>query len=80
MRPHRALRTTGCTIVHDVRDKHIEALKKIGLADSRTRLVYELNVIEQVANVSPDHHHARCGERGQDVAVHGGFMGCATVC
>jgi carbonic anhydrase len=61
--------------VHDVRDKHVEALRKIGLADSRTDLLCELNVIEQVANVCQTTIVRDAWERGQDVAVHGWIYG-----
>jgi carbonic anhydrase len=61
--------------VHDVRDKHIEALKPIVLADARTNRLCEFNVIEQVANVCQTTIVRDAWERGQEIAVHGWIYG-----
>lgn len=63
--------------VHDVRDKHAEALKKIGLDKNRVDRLCELNVIEQVANVCQTTILRDAWERGQEVAVHGWVYGLA---
>ena len=61
--------------VNDVRDKHIEALKAIGLSNARVDRLCELNVIEQVANVCQTTIVRDAWERGQDLAVHGWVYG-----
>ncbi len=61
--------------IHDVRDKHVEALRPIVLADARTDRLCELNVIEQVANVCQTTIVRDAWERGQDLAVHGWIYG-----
>ena len=61
--------------VHDVRDKHAEALAAIGLSNERADRLCELNVIEQVANVCQTTIVRDAWERGQDVAVHGWIYG-----
>ncbi len=63
--------------VHDVRDKHAQALKKIGLDKNRVDRLCELNVIEQVANVCQTTILRDAWERGQEVAVHGWVYGLA---
>lgn len=61
--------------VHDVRDKHLEALKAIGLADKRSDRLCELNVVEQVGNVCQTTILHDAWERGQEIAVHGWVYG-----
>ena len=61
--------------VHDVRDKHAEALHAIGLPEVRLDRLCELNVIEQVANVCQTTIMRDAWESGQDVAVHGWIYG-----
>ena len=61
--------------VHDVRDKHIDALKAIGLDDRRLDRLCELNVIEQVANVCQTTIVRDAWESGQELAVHGWIYG-----
>ena len=61
--------------VHDVRDKHAEALKAIGLDDQRLDRLCELNVIEQVANVCQTTIVRDAWENGQELAVHGWVYG-----
>ena len=61
--------------VHDVRDKHADALKAIGLDDRRLDRLCELNVIEQVANVCQTTIVRDAWEGGQELAVHGWVYG-----
>ncbi len=61
--------------VHDVRDKHVEALKAIGFPDARLDRLCELNVIEQVANVCQTTIVRDAWERGQELAIHGWIYG-----
>ena len=61
--------------VHDVRDKHTEALAAIGLSNSRADRLCELNVIEQVANVCQTTIVRDAWDKGQDLAVHGWIYG-----
>ena len=61
--------------VHDVRDKHVDALKAIGLDDRRLDRLCELNVIEQVANVCQTTIVRDAWESGQELAVHGWVYG-----
>ena len=61
--------------VHDVRDKHADALKAIGLDDRRLDRLCELNVIEQVANVCQTTIVRDAWESGQELAVHGWVYG-----
>jgi carbonic anhydrase len=61
--------------IHDVRDKHSEALKPIAQADARVDRLCELNVIEQVANVCQTTIVRDAWERGQGLAVHGWVYG-----
>lgn len=61
--------------VHDVRDKHVDALKAIGLDDRRLDRLCELNVIEQVANVCQTTIVRDAWESGQELAVHGWIYG-----
>ena len=61
--------------VHDVRDKHADALQAIGLDDGRLDRLCELNVIEQVANVCQTTIVRDAWESGQELAVHGWIYG-----
>jgi carbonic anhydrase len=61
--------------IHDVRDKHALALKKIGLDAQRADALCELNVIEQVSNVCQTTIVRDAWERGQEIAVHGWIYG-----
>ena len=61
--------------VHDVRDKHIEALQAIGLSNARVDRLCEFNVIEQVANVCQTTIVRDAWENGQELAVHGWIYG-----
>ena len=61
--------------VHDVRDKHVDALKAIGLDDQRLDRLCELNVIEQVANVCQTTIVRDAWDKGQDLTVHGWIYG-----
>ena len=61
--------------VHDVRDKHADALKAIGLEDRRLDRLCELNVIEQVANVCQTTIVRDAWECGQELAIHGWVYG-----
>jgi carbonic anhydrase len=65
--------------VHDVYDKHVEALQAIGLPDRRLDRLCELNVIEQVANVCQTTIVRDAWERGQALAVHGWIYGLKDV-
>ena len=57
--------------VHDVRDKHLEKIMRLKLADERVNRLCELNVIEQVANVCQTTIVRDAWERGQELSVHG---------
>ena len=61
--------------VHDVRDKHAEALAEIGLSGAGVNRLCELNVIEQVANVCQTTIVRDAWERGQELAVHAWIYG-----
>ena len=61
--------------VHDVRDKHTDALAAIGLPELRLDRLCELNVIEQVANVCQTTIVRDAWESGQELAVHGWIYG-----
>ena len=61
--------------VHDVRDKHAEALEAIGLSNARVDRLCEFNVIEQVANVCQTTIVRDAWEKGQELAVHGWIYG-----
>ena len=61
--------------VHDVRDKHAEALAAIGLSNARADRLCEYNVIEQVANVCQTTIVRDAWDKGQDLAVHGWIYG-----
>ena len=61
--------------IHDVRDKHADALHAIGLSNERANRLCELNVIEQVANVCQTTIVRDAWERGQELAVHGWIYG-----
>ena len=61
--------------IHDVRDKHADALHAIGLSNERANRLCELNVIEQVANVCQTTIVRDAWERRQELAVHGWIYG-----
>ena len=61
--------------IHDVRDKHADALEAIGLPEIRLDRLCELNVIEQVANVCQTTIVRDAWESGQEIAVHGWIYG-----
>ena len=61
--------------VHDVRDKHADALQALGLDGGRLDRLCELNVIEQVANVCQTTIVRDAWESGQELAVHGWIYG-----
>ena len=61
--------------IHDVRDKHADALHAIGLSNERANRLCEFNVIEQVANVCQTTIVRDAWERGQELAVHGWIYG-----
>ncbi len=61
--------------VHDVRDRHADALAAIGLDEGRLDRLCELNVIEQVANVCQTTIVRDAWEKGQELAVHGWVYG-----
>ena len=61
--------------VHDVRDKHADALAAIGLSNARADRLCEYNVIEQVANVCQTTIVRDAWDKGQDLAVHGWIYG-----
>ncbi len=61
--------------VHDVRDRHADALGAIGLDEGRLDRLCELNVIEQVANVCQTTIVRDAWEKGQELAVHGWVYG-----
>ena len=57
--------------VQDVAEKHAAALARAGDAAARLRLLCELNVREQVANVCRTTVVQGAWERGQELSVHG---------
>lgn len=57
--------------VRDIQQKHAEHLDEIFEPDQRLRRLCELNVIEQVMNVSQTTVIQDAWERGQSVSVHG---------
>ena len=61
--------------VHDVRDKHADALQALGLDGGRLDRLCELNVIEQVANVCQTTIVRDAWESGQELAIHGWIYG-----
>ena len=61
--------------IHDVRDKHAEALAAIGLSEGRLDRLCELNVIEQVANVCQTTIVRDAWESGQELVIHGWIYG-----
>jgi carbonic anhydrase len=61
--------------VHDVRDKHADALAAIGLPEVRLDRLCELNVIEQVANVCQTTIVRDAWEGGQALTIHGWIYG-----
>ena len=61
--------------VHDVRDKHADALAAIGLPEVRLDRLCEFNVIEQVANVCQTTIIRDAWESGQTLTVHGWIYG-----
>ena len=61
--------------VEDVAAKHSAALAGAGCAAARLRLLCELNVVEQVANVCRTTVVQSAWERGQELAVHGWVYG-----
>ena len=61
--------------VHDVRDKHAEALEAIGLSNARVDRLCEFNVLEQAANVCQTTIVRDAWEKGQELAVHGWIYG-----
>lgn len=63
--------------VHDVAKKHAELLRRIDSEDERWRRLCELNVLEQVANVSQTTIVEAAWERGQNLSVHGWIYGIA---
>lgn len=63
--------------VQDVRNRHAGALAVCRSDAERHRLLCELNVIEQVVNVSQTTMVQSAWRRGQDLAVHGWIYGVA---
>ena len=61
--------------VEDVAEKHSAALAGAGGAAARLRLLCELNVVEQVANVCRTTVVQSAWERGQELSVHGWVYG-----
>lgn len=61
--------------VQDVRQKHREALDILPSEETRLNRLCELNVIEQVVNVSQTTILGDAWKRGQQVAVHGWIYG-----
>jgi carbonic anhydrase len=57
--------------VQDVAEKHADALARAKDEDERLRLLCELNVREQVSNVSRTTVVQAAWERGQELSVHG---------
>jgi len=57
--------------VQDVAEKHSDALARAATKDERLRLLCELNVREQVANVCRTTVVQEAWERGQELSVHG---------
>ena len=60
--------------IKDVRDRHHTLLESLP-ADQRHDALCELNVIEQVANVTSSTIVQEAWDRGQEVAVHGWIYG-----
>lgn len=61
--------------VHDVRIKHQEQLDALGTEEQQVTRLCELNVIEQVVNVSQTTVVRDAWARGQELAVHGWIYG-----
>jgi carbonic anhydrase len=61
--------------VQDVKHQHEAMLAALGNDDERLRKLCELNVIEQVLNVSRTSIVQNAWERGQELAVHGWIYG-----
>jgi carbonic anhydrase len=61
--------------IQDVRHEHEEALNAIADEDERFKRLCELNVIEQVLNVSRTTIVQNAWESGQELAVHGWIYG-----
>jgi carbonic anhydrase len=61
--------------VQDVRLKHQEQLEALGAEDEQVARLCELNVIEQVVNVSQTTVVRDAWARGQELAVHGWIYG-----
>lgn len=61
--------------VQDVRQKHEARLLKLNDATARADRLCELNVVEQVSNVSQTTIVQDAWERGQDLTVHGWVYG-----
>ena len=63
--------------VRDVHDKHEALLEGLETEDAKWRRLCELNVIEQVANVSRTGIVQGAWEKGQSLSVHGWIYGIA---
>ncbi|HUO83853.1 MAG TPA: carbonate dehydratase [Thermoanaerobaculia bacterium] len=63
--------------VQDVRDRHQRILDQIDTENEQWRRLCELNVLEQVANVSRTTLVEAAWERGQSLSVHGWIYGIA---
>jgi carbonic anhydrase len=63
--------------VQDIRDKHTGPLASCRDDNQRLRLLCELNVIEQAANVCQTTIVQSAWQRGQELAVHGWIYGLA---
>ena len=61
--------------VQDVKHQHEESLAMLANDDERLRRLCELNVIEQVLNVSRTTIVQNAWERGQELSVHGWIYG-----
>lgn len=61
--------------IQDVRSIHQDELDRIASADERARRLCELNVVEQVLNVSRTTIVREAWTRGQDLTVHGWIYG-----
>jgi carbonic anhydrase len=61
--------------IQDVRNKHWDRLEKISDIEDRCDRLCELNVIEQVANVSRTTVVRDAWKRGQELSVHGWIYG-----
>jgi carbonic anhydrase len=61
--------------VQDVRDKHAGCLAELSSDSARSGRLCELNVVEQVANVSSTTIVQDAWARGQELAVHGWIYG-----